>query len=277
MILLRNREPETEAIMNWSANNHFVLGLELHDGAVMVTYPYDYQEKKRDTGANETPDKDIFHYLSQKYVDNHKTLSSQTSCYFRADGGKANGAQWLTKYRKGPADGTLKDFTYLFTNSLDISVGVSCCKYPVRFALFREWQNNKDSLLAFIEQVHMGVKGVVFLPNNSPVSGADIMVWNPDGSLRGKNSTTSDGGEYWKLLLPSKSPYKMQAVFEDCEGSGFKYASSKLRVLITENSPVSTRLIFLRHVGFCDKMTVPQEFEELVDEFGIFAHDESEL
>ena len=272
-----NREPETESLMNWSANNPFVLGVNLHDGAVLVTYPHDFHQDKKDRGPNKTPDQDVFTHLAQTYVTNHKTLAVKSGCYFRAEGGIANGAQWLAKYKKGAVAGTMKDFSYLFTNSLEISVGVSCCKYPVRFALFREWRNNKDSLLAFIEEVHRGVKGVVFLPDNTPISGADIRVWNPDGKLRGKNSTTSENGEYWKVLLPSPSPYKMQAVFEDCDGSGLKYASSKLRVLVTEKSPISTRLIFLRHVGFCEKKAVPAGYENLVDEFGIFARDASEL
>ena len=263
--------------MNWSADNPFVLGLNLHDGAVLVTYPHDYHENKKERGPNQTPDQDVFIHLAQTYVTNHKTMAAKSACYFRTNGGLANGAQWLAKYRKGAVDGTMKDFSYLFTNNLEISVGVSCCKYPVRFALFREWQNNKESLIAFIEQVHRGVKGVVFLPDNSPISGADLMVWNPDGTLREKNCTTSVDGEYWKVLLPSPLPYRMQAVYEDCEGSGKKFASSKLRVLVTENAPVSTRLIFLRHVGFCDKQAVPSGYAGLVDEFGMFARDFDEL
>jgi len=66
-------------------------------------------------------------------------------------------------------------------------------------------------------------------------------------------------------------------VYEDCEYSGKKFASSRLRVLVTENAPVSTRLIFLRHVGFCDKQSVPSGFQNLVDEFGIFVRDLDEL
>jgi hypothetical protein len=29
----------------------------------------------------------------------------------------------------------------------------------IRFFLLREWENNKESLLTFLEQVHMGIKG----------------------------------------------------------------------------------------------------------------------
>jgi hypothetical protein len=31
--------------------------------------------------------------------------------------------------------------------------------YLIRFFLLREWENNKESLLTFLEQVHMGIKG----------------------------------------------------------------------------------------------------------------------
>ena len=74
--------------------------------------------------------------------------------------------------------------------------GVSCCKYPVRFSLIREWDNVKvnnemkisrrcsrasmkmtsfqDSLIEFLKMAHVGVKGAAFLPDGSPAAAADI-------------------------------------------------------------------------------------------------------
>ena len=59
--------------------------------------------------------------------------------------------------------GSLPDFSYLFTNTIELSfgkinlldwvphiniliLGISCCKFPVRFALIREWENIKVTL-----------------------------------------------------------------------------------------------------------------------------------
>ena len=72
--------------------------------------------------------------------------------------------------------GSLKDFSYLFTNNLDITLELSCCKYPKSFFLIQEWEKNKESLLSFLEQVHMGIKGVVSREGNSLQPGAEVIM-----------------------------------------------------------------------------------------------------
>ena len=45
-------EPETRALVNWLDNNNFVLGANLHDGAVVASYPWDhYSDHSRDRAA----------------------------------------------------------------------------------------------------------------------------------------------------------------------------------------------------------------------------------
>ena len=99
--------------------------------------------------------------------------------------------------------GSLKDFSYIFSNNLDISLQLSCCKFPKSFFLVKEWENNKESLLSYLEQVHMGVKGLVSRDGNTLQPGAEVIVWNPDGSRRAKSVLTSQDGEYWRVLLPN--------------------------------------------------------------------------
>ena len=48
-----------------------------------------------------------------------------------------NGAKWY------PKNGTIKDFSYQKTNSLDLVLEVSCCKYLRSYFLPREWDNNR--------------------------------------------------------------------------------------------------------------------------------------
>jgi hypothetical protein len=45
----------------------------------------------------------------------------------------ANGAEWLGKSFGGASQaGSMKDFSYLFTNTLEISLELTCCKFPTR-------------------------------------------------------------------------------------------------------------------------------------------------
>lgn len=47
----------------------------------------------------------------------------------------------------------MQDYNYLKGNCLEITMELSCCKYPLASELAKEWENNRESLLAYIEQV----------------------------------------------------------------------------------------------------------------------------
>lgn len=92
----------------------------------------------------------------------------------------------------------MQDFNYLFSNSFEITVELSCCKYPLSHKLQDEWSNNKESLIAFVEEgVHMGIKGVVTDSDGEPINAAFVEVEGID-----KLVSTTDRGEYWRLLTP---------------------------------------------------------------------------
>lgn len=47
----------------------------------------------------------------------------------------------------------MNDFSYLHTNCFELSIFLGCDKFPHESELPLEWENNKESLLSFIEQV----------------------------------------------------------------------------------------------------------------------------
>jgi hypothetical protein len=51
-----------------------------------------------------------------------------------------------------------KRFSYLF---YQVTFELSCCKYPKATELAKEWSQNKESLLQFMEATHWGIHGVV--------------------------------------------------------------------------------------------------------------------
>ena len=55
----------------------------------------------------------------------------------------------------------MQDFNYLFSNCFEITVEVSCCKYPLVEDLVPQWNANKNSLIKYLKKVHQGIKGHV--------------------------------------------------------------------------------------------------------------------
>jgi len=47
----------------------------------------------------------------------------------------------------------MNDFSYLHTNCFEITVELSCDKFPHASELPIEWENNKEALLLYMEQV----------------------------------------------------------------------------------------------------------------------------
>ena len=85
----------------------------------------------------------IIVFLSFKLYNREKNL------------GITNGAQWYV------VAGGMQDFNYLFSNCFEITVEVSCCKYPLAEDLVPQWNANKKSLIKYLQKVHQGIKGHV--------------------------------------------------------------------------------------------------------------------
>jgi hypothetical protein len=50
----------------------------------------------------------------------------------------------------------MQDFNYLHSNTFEITMELSCCKYPSaqNGTLGKEWDNNKEALLTYMEMVN---------------------------------------------------------------------------------------------------------------------------
>lgn len=107
--------------------------------------------------------------------------------------GITNGAYWYE------LRGGMQDFNYLHSNCFEVTFELSCCKFPHAKTLPKEWRLNKEPLMAFIEATHWGVKGFVLNEQGEPVLDADVVVEGIN-----HNVTTSNRGEYWRLLRPGQ-------------------------------------------------------------------------
>ncbi|XP_066525488.1 carboxypeptidase M [Hoplias malabaricus] len=191
------REKEVVAVMEWLKTEKFVLSANLHGGAVVASYPYDNSNggSELQGGSSISPDNDVFIHLAQTYSFNHSSMHKGDSCYDSKDftGGITNGFGWY------PLQGGMQDYNYVWAQCLEITLELSCCKFPPESELPGLWNANKPALLAYIQQVHLGLKGQVLDSNGLPVQNALVEV---EGRRNLCPFTTDANGEYYRLLLP---------------------------------------------------------------------------
>ena len=151
--LLRGRQPETLAAMKWIVSNPFVLSGNLHGGSVVASYPFDDSPQGAlsswQTYYSKSPDDQMFRRLATIYASHHETMKTGKVCpgdNFK--NGITNGAQWYD------VPGGMEDFNYMHSNCFEITMELSCCKYPKASELQKEWELNKESLLLFMENTH---------------------------------------------------------------------------------------------------------------------------
>ncbi|XP_068232085.1 carboxypeptidase D-like [Palaemon carinicauda] len=192
--MYKDRQPETLAVMSWIVNNPFVLSGNLHGGSVVASYPFD-DSRYHKGGPSLSPDNDLFKYLANVYASKHATMFNGNLCEgdnFRS--GVTNGAEWYD------VKGGMQDFNYVYGSCSEVTFELSCCKYPRASRLVEEWINNRESMIAFMEQTHIGVKGLV----TDADTGAGLPGIFVSVDEINYNVTTSNRGEYWRLLMPGE-------------------------------------------------------------------------
>ncbi|KAI6646529.1 hypothetical protein LOD99_12650 [Oopsacas minuta] len=211
-------QPETQALMNWITSGHFVLSANLHGGAVVASYPFDDSPEHHQGGRlSPSPDDTTFKLLASSYATVHGIMSKPgPRCSYRDvfEGGITNGAYWYE------LEGGMQDYNYIVGNCMEITIELSCCKYPTRDHLPAYWKDNKESLITYIEQTQIGVKGFVTDEEGDRVEGACISV-----SGIAHNVYTYKYGDYWRLLAPGT--YNISVHHED-------YVSVESNVIVPE-------------------------------------------
>lgn len=141
-----------------------------------------------------TPDDAMFRQLALVYAQNHPAMKTGRNCEEVFPNGITNGANWYE------LNGGMQDFNYITTNCFDVTLELSCCKFPNASTLPAEWAKNKRSLIEYMKMVHQGVKGIVTDHNGYPLDDMQVFV----EGLESKPMRTTKRGEYWRLLLPGQ-------------------------------------------------------------------------
>jgi carboxypeptidase D len=182
------REPETAAIMEWTAANSFVLSANFHGGALVVNYPYDFEPGIGSGSYATAPDDDLLIFLSTIYAQENAPMEASATF----PGGIVNGSDWYSV-----ADG-MQDWNYRYAGCIEMTIELSNAKRPDESELTGFWADNQESLLAYLEQIHIGLRGIVTDQATGGPVYAQITV---EGNAQ-PVFTDPDVGDFYRLLLP---------------------------------------------------------------------------
>lgn len=181
------REPEVANIMNWCFGRSFTLAANYHCGELVVNYPFDSNA----SGAyvnSPTPDDAMFIFISETYSQYNTPLWNSSSYYH----GITNGAAWYVIY------GGLQDWSYRYMGTNEVTIEVSTSDRPSASQLPTFWQQNRESMLSYIETCLMGIRGIVTDANDAKPLAATMRIIDRDHDI----FTDPDIGDYHRMVEP---------------------------------------------------------------------------
>ena len=181
---LSGRQPETQAMMQWTWEHNFVLSANMHTGALVANYPYDGPNTGVYSGA---PDDDVFVQISRCYADAHPNMESGGF-----QDGITNGADWYAVF------GGMQDWNYVWESDFEITLEQNEVKWPNSNQLDGLWDDHQESMISYIEQIHQGVRGLVVDNESGEGLDATISVEGIDHEV----FTDPENGDYYRLLTP---------------------------------------------------------------------------
>lgn len=96
-----------------------------------------------------------------------------------------------------PLIGGMQDVNYWRYGCMEITLEVSCCKYPPANELLTMWNDNKKSMIEYLKMGNTGLKGIVKFKNGNIAKYLAIKIDSREPIFK----TTADG-EYFRVLLP---------------------------------------------------------------------------
>ncbi|MBN1851153.1 MAG: carboxypeptidase regulatory-like domain-containing protein [Pirellulales bacterium] len=180
------RPPEVVHIMEWGAANRFTLSANFHTGALVVNYPYD--NDNLGSVHSPTPDDALFIHLAETYSSHNGPMWN--SPWFHH--GITNGADWYA------IDGGMQDWSYRYLGDNHVTIELSDIKWPSEGSLPSLWDNNRESMLSYLESVHMGIRGIMTdATTGLPLEGTVRVAGNEQAVF-----SDPDVGDYHRMLLP---------------------------------------------------------------------------
>ncbi|KAG2379084.1 hypothetical protein C9374_007722 [Naegleria lovaniensis] len=204
-------QPETLSIMQWISQEQFILSANLHGGVLVANYPFDTALQK-DANYSATPDDTFFRMVASVYANANPEMRLSK----RFPGGITNGAAWWVVHH------TMADYNYFAANCYELTLELTEEYIAPESDLDKFWEQNKLSLILYMDQMKFSAVGIVADEMGNGVSFANVTVKG-----NAKIITSNYDGFFWRLLPPGN--YTIEV-------SKKGYISQSQNVIIPENA-----------------------------------------
>ncbi|MDL2262400.1 carboxypeptidase regulatory-like domain-containing protein [Bacteroidales bacterium OttesenSCG-928-I21] len=212
-------EPEIRHMMNYAEQNNFVMAANIHAGAELINYPWDFATSRTNSHA----DKDWWLHVSWLYAN--LATTNGHSGYFTDEGSVTEGGDWYV------ITGSRQDYMNYFHNCKETTIEISTAYIPDPSLIVNYWDYNRQAILEYTEQILYGVRGVITDEcTGLPISDVKIEIigHDKDGS---EVYSFSPIGNYHRLI--NEGTYNLSF-------SKPGYETKTIEVSVTNNN--STRL-----------------------------------
>ncbi|TKJ39862.1 hypothetical protein CEE37_11330 [candidate division LCP-89 bacterium B3_LCP] len=184
------REIETADVMNWNFGHQPVFSANFHTGALVANYPWDHGFDPQ-ANAVYCDNHDVVLAASETYSWNNSPMWNNNFGSFT--NGTVNGADWYQ------ISGGMQDWNYHWMGDMDITMELSNTAWPSPSAIPGLWDDNRESMIAYMQFAHRGIRGVVTDAVTSLPLLADVKVVGRDDFV---TFTDPDVGDYHSTLMP---------------------------------------------------------------------------
>lgn len=214
---------ETNEMISFAENHHFVMAANFHGGAEVYNYPWDCWTSSENTSA----DVNWWKHVGRAYVDTARLVNSNYMTSV-VSSGVTEGADWYYAY------GSRQDNSNWYHHCREVTIELSDSKTLSTDQLPAYWNYNKRSLINYIKEAGYGFNGTVKNTSNEPLDAKiEIVAHDKDNS--------------WVVTDPANGDYyrPIEHATYDVTYSSYGYISQTHSVTVTDYGTTTIKNVVL--------------------------------
>jgi carboxypeptidase D len=209
----KGRAIETQAVMALHAKHPFVLAANFHGGEVCFNMPWDTKDNFRQ--SERFGDDPLMVRMARKYADANRTMRANSGGSFER--GVTYGYEWYE------VDGGMQDWSIHYRASTHGTVELSYAKWPPASQLPRFWDENRESMISYLENGLYGFHLRIVSAEGEPVAKPTVKIASLGRDLtyatHHLHRTALPGAQTVRISAPGYAPFEKTLEPSNFDGS----------------------------------------------------------